>query len=190
MKRIKITTAACIFLIIISISALNVFAETAPGAIEKSSSALVKLQLMKGDENGNLKLDNKVTRCEFLTMILRMMGYDKTVNADDIGITFSDLKKSHWAYNNIKIAVKTGLIKGYLDNTVGADNYVTYAEAQTIIIRALGYEKNLQGTWPQNVLDKVVELGLNKNIDVPKDKELTRGEASILIYNSLPVKFH
>jgi hypothetical protein len=189
MKLTKITTAACIFLII-SIFTLNVCAETAPGAIEKSSSALAKLQLMKGDEKGNLNLENKVTRCEFLTMIIRMMGFDKTVSTGDVEISFSDLKESHWAYNNIKIAVKTGLVKGYLDNTVGADNFVTYAEAQTMIIRALGYEKNLQGTWPQNILDKAVELGLNKSIDVPRDKELTRGEASILIYNSLPVKFN
>ncbi|MGI6777169.1 MAG: S-layer homology domain-containing protein [Acetivibrionales bacterium] len=179
---------ACMIISIFFISA-HVNAEVDPAVISKSSSTLVKLELLKGDDTGNLKLDDKITRCEFVTLVIRLMGYDKNTDTDDISLTFTDLSERHWAYKNFKIAVKRNLIKGYDDNTVGADNFVTYTEAQAILIRALGYEGTMTGKWPVNVLTKAEELKLNKNVDVPQDKQLTRGEASVLIYNSLLVDF-
>ena len=81
------------------------------------------------------------------------------------------------------------LFKGYTDNTVRPNDNVTFTEARAILIRALGYENTMSGKWPDNVINKAEELGLNRNLDLPKDKQITRGEASVLIYNSLTVDF-
>jgi len=189
MKNFSLIKLLIFLILTIPLIVMQANAAVDPAAISKGSSTLVKLELLKGDDSGNLKLSDKITRCEFVTLVIRLMGYNKNTNIDDIRLTFTDLSQRHWAYNNMKIAVKRNLIKGYDDNTVGADNYVTYAEAQTILIRALGYENTMTGKWPANVINKAAELNLNNNVDVPQNKQLTRGEASVLIYNSLTVNF-
>ena len=154
---------------------------------EKSSQALVKLQLMKGDQFGNLNLQNKLTRAEFLTLAVRMLGYENSDAFKDVKVEFKDITQKHWAYNSTKTALGLKLVTGYTDGTFRPDSQVTFTEARAILIRALGYEKTLKGTWPANVLEKSAELGLNKDLNVPDNRELTRGEASVLIYNSLTV---
>ena len=144
---------------------------------------------MKGDEKGNLNLSGKLRRCEFITFVIRMMGYDQETNTDEVIMTYKDMSKRHWAYNYIKIALKYKLVGGFSDNTIRPDAYLRYADAQTILIRALGYESALSGKWPDNVLSKSAELGLDRNINMPKDKEMTRGEASVLIYNALTIDY-
>jgi len=187
-KNISLLRIVIILVFVLSLLAVQVSAAVDPALQNKTSGALVKLELMRGDAKGNLKLNDRVTRCEYVTLILRMMGYENTTDTADVEMKFKDVTKKHWAYNNMKAALKHKLIAGY-DNKLRPDDYVTLAEAEMVLIRALGYESTLTGKWPDNVTSKSAELGLNKNLDLPSDREITRGEASVLIYNSLTVKF-
>ncbi|HHW31230.1 MAG TPA: S-layer homology domain-containing protein [Clostridiaceae bacterium] len=155
--------------------------------IENSANALVALQILKGDEHGNLKLQDSVSRCEFTTLILRILGKEGEEDVNAIENPFTDLDEKHWAYNNIIIATKYNLINGYEDKTFRPDNNVTFTEARAIIVRALGYESQLEGNWPDNVINMSKRLGLDYNLNLPQDKEITRGEASVLIYNALTI---
>ena len=184
-KFIKVS----IFLISLFLTVAQVSAAMDLNLEKDNANSLVKLQLMKGDENGNLKLEDNVSRCEFTTLIIRMLGKEGDKDLDSIKNEFTDLSQKHWAYNNIKIASKYGLINGYDDKTFRPDNNVTFTEARAIIVRALGYEAQLEGKWPENVINKSKQIGLDHNISLPQDKEITRGEASILIYNSLTVPY-
>lgn len=150
---------------------------------------LVKLNLLKGYPDGSLGLQNKIKRSEFVTFVVRLLGYENTVDVSDVKLTFKDIDKKHWAYNNIKVALKYKLVGGYPDNTIAPEKYVTYAEALTVIIRALGYENTLSGEWPENVINKGKELGISKDVELPARQEITRGEMSVLIHNSLSVNF-
>lgn len=172
-----------------SLFAFQVSAAIDPEVLKISSDSLVKLGIMVGDEKGNLNLKNNVKRCEFLALVIRTMGYEQETDTSEISIPFKDISKKHWAFESIKIALKHELVSGYPDNTVKPDANVSFAEAQAILLRALGYEKTLVGKWPDNVLNKASELGLNKSIDLKANKELTRGEAAVLIYNSLIIDF-
>jgi len=69
------------------------------------------------------------------------MGYDADTNLDSVKVTFTDIKKSHWAYDNIRRAIKYDLVSGYPDNTIAPDNDVTYAEALAVVIRALDMKR-------------------------------------------------
>jgi hypothetical protein len=190
MKKKKFINKLIIILVpLILLSIINVYAAVDASLEESNAAALVKLQLMKGDENGNLKLQDKVSRCEFTTLVIRMLGKEGDTALDSVKNEFPDVSQKHWAYNNIRIGVKYGLINGYEDKSFRPDNNVNYTEARAIIVRALGYEPYLAGKWPENVINKSKEIGLEHNIDVPDDKEITRGEATILIYNSLTIPY-
>ncbi|HHW00930.1 MAG TPA: S-layer homology domain-containing protein [Clostridiaceae bacterium] len=193
MKKLHFFKLIVIVCLIISFSFIN--ANVSASATQKvsqeliqtSSSALVSLGIMKGDEKGNLKLNDRITRCEFVALVNRMMDFENNTNVDNIELPFKDIKKKHWAYNTLRVALKRELINGYPDNTVRPDATVNFAEANAILIRALGHHKTLTGNWPDNVLNKSRELSISKGVELDKYKELTRGEASVLIYNSLTV---
>lgn len=167
----------------------NVGAASDNSVIEKNANSLVKLGILKGYEDGSLRLDNKIKRSEFITLIVKMMAYDKDTDLAGTKINFKDLNAKHWAYNNIRVALKYQLVAGYPDNTIAPDKDVTYAEALAVAIRALGYENTLSGKWPDNVINTGTKLGLNKNLDLKADHPLSRGEMAVIVYNSLTVNF-
>ncbi|MDQ2086028.1 S-layer homology domain-containing protein [Herbivorax sp. ANBcel31] len=154
---------------------------------DNCAQTLVKLNILKGYEDGTLRLNNKILRSEFITLVVRLMGYHKDTDIDNIEINFKDIEENHWAYDNIKLAIKYNIVTGYPDNTIAPNNNVTYAEALAVIINALGYEDTLDGEWPDNVVEKATELKLDKNLNIEANTQITRGEMSVLIYNALTV---
>lgn len=155
-----------------------------------TAQALHKLKILQGDDDGNLRLQDKIKRSEFITLMVRILGYENEPGLDNISIPFKDISKEHWAYNYVRISYKYGLVDGYPDRTIAPDSYITLAEAQTVLVKALGYKDALTGSWPDNVIAKASQLGIGKNLDIQSSKQLTRGEASILVSNSLTVNFN
>ncbi|MCX7712030.1 MAG: S-layer homology domain-containing protein [Clostridia bacterium] len=188
MKNRKIIKSI-IVLLTCFIFILPVHAATDTKLQNDSAKDLVKLNLLKGYPDGSLGLQNKIKRSEFITFVVRMLGYENTVDTSSIKVSFKDIDKKHWAYNNIKVALKYKLVSGYPDNTIAPEKNVSYAEALTVIIRALGYESSLSGNWPDNVINKANALGISKNVELPGKQEITRGDMSVLVHNSLTVDF-
>lgn len=171
-------------------SAEIVSAQVDPAVQQECAQTLNRLNIMLGDNSGNLLLDNKVTRTEFVTLVIRIMGYDRDTGITGISLSFSDTAQiKPWAVDYIKIAIKYNLLKGYTDSTIRPNNPVTNAEAQTILIRALGYESGIQGVWPDNIMQKAAELGLSADMLVEAGHQLTRGESAVVLYNSLSIDF-
>lgn len=183
-----------IFLVIIavvfSLASLSLASGDIPEVQYKNADALVSLGILKGYEDGTLRLQNKIRRSEFITLAVKLMGYDNDTDINHTEVTFTDINQKHWAYDNIKLAVKYELVAGYPDNTIAPNKDVTYAEAMAVVIRALGYESTLVGEWPDNVISKATELNLTTNLDLEPNHLLTRGEMSVIVYNALTVKFN
>jgi hypothetical protein len=140
---------------------------------------------MQGYEDGDLRLQNKINRNEFVTLIVKMLGYDDDSELDTIKISFKDVSQKNWAYTYIKAAVKNKLVVGTNDNKFNPVNNITFAEALTVMVRALGYENSLEGKWPQNVIKRASELGISNNIDLDPNTQITRGEMAVIIDNSI-----
>lgn len=153
--------------------------------IENAAINLVSLKIMQGYGDGDLRLQNKINRSEFVTLIVKMLGYDSDSELSTVKISFKDVSSKNWAYNFIKAAVKNKLVIGTNDNKFNPVNNITYAEALTVMIRALGYENSLNGAWPQNVIEKATELGINNNVILDPNTQITRGEMAVIIDNSI-----
>jgi hypothetical protein len=191
----KIFTFLMLFTLFLCFISLDVQAnkqENTNDSFESTASfALVNLGLMTGDGKGNLNLENSITRCEFITLINRMMGYEiEERDSMTTTLPFKDISPKHWAFNNIITALNYNLITGYVDNTIRPDSNISFVEASALAIRALKYDSKITKKWPDGIIDEAKNLGLNKNLKFEEDRLLTRGEASILIYNALTVKFN
>ena len=116
---------------------------------------MAKENIIAGYPDGEFKPQRNLTRAEFAALIRRFTDLNKPSEQN----VFTDLKKSHWAYNDILILTEAGLLKGYEDNTICAEKEITRAEVMTVINKILGrcpddtYVKSLEFK-PFNDLNK------------------------------------
>ena len=87
--------------------------------------------IVKGNPDGTFDPDAPITRAEFAAIAARFD--DKNTNTTS---NFSDIA-SHWAKDEIGVAANKGWINGYPDSTFRPDQYITRAEAMTLINRVL-----------------------------------------------------
>ena len=105
---------------------------------------------ISGYSDGTFGGNRRITRAEFVTMLVRFIGLEKAE------CSFIDVPKNHWAYEFIATATAADWIAGYSDGTFGPDRNITRAEAMTIINRVLnrGVDENSKllnfKVWPDN----------------------------------------
>ena len=152
----------------------------------EKQQVLQLLEIMNGDENGNLNLDKTVTRAEFVKMAICASAYKSTTGASSQVSLFPDVTSSHWAAGYVSSAINAGLVTGYLDGTFKPQNTVKLEEAVIILLKMLGYTTaDFSGTYPEAQLAKYNEIGLSTDIDAKPGDALTRRECMKLIYNTL-----
>ena len=106
-----------------------------------------------GYEDGTFRPNGKITRAEFITMVVNLFNSSNTSDKVDAKEKkFSDLTNKHWAYDFIQQGVSMSWLSGYEDNTFRADNNITRAEAIVILNRMLGrgnceYVEDLKNPW-------------------------------------------
>lgn len=161
-----------------------------PAAAADSSGVeetIKALGIMTGDENGNMNLNNNVTRAEFAKMLTAASVYHDTIGTNGAGYSlFSDVKSSHWASEYIKLAVEQGWMMGYTDGSFRPEQTITLEEACTTILRLLGYDSStLAGSYPTAQLNKASALGLRDQITLSQGQTITRRDCMYLFYNAL-----
>ena len=157
------------------------------GAVE----ALVELGVVNGQPDGTYAPEKEVTRAELAKMLVLCLGLEDTVDKLADQKVFDDVEPGQWHAGYVNAAAQAKVIAGYPDGTFKPTNNVSYAEAYTMIIRALGYGNvvDKEGTWPTAYMLKAVELGLDKDVENDKagDSAL-RGNVAIMLWNMLRTK--
>ena len=115
----------------------------------------VKMGAFQG-ANGLLNPDAPITRAEFAAIAARFD--DKNTNTTS---NFSDIA-SHWAKDEIGVAANKGWINGYPDSTFRPDQYITRAEAMTLVNRVL----NRLPEKSEDLLDDMIKWPDNADASV------------------------
>ncbi len=110
----------------------NGFADVPANAWYNTSvSTMAKLGIIKGRTADTFVPDDFITRAEFAAICARFDNTDT-----EITIEFSDIS-DHWAEAEILKAAALGWILGYEDGSFRPDEFITRAEAVTLINRML-----------------------------------------------------
>ena len=90
-------------------------ATQAAGSRDEAAEVLAALDIMTGDENGDLHLSSPVTRAEFVKMLMAA----SPISVGDVTYVspYPDVPASHWAAPYVEAAVSAGYVTGYLDGT-------------------------------------------------------------------------
>ena len=114
-------------------------------------STMAKLGVVKGRTTAHFDPNAPITRAEFAAICARFDTSKRTGDSD-----FTDIS-GHWAEAEIERAASLGWIMGYTDGTFRPENYITRAEAMTMINRVLNRlpedEDDLldgMNVWPDN----------------------------------------
>ena len=147
------------------------------------------LNIMTGDENGDYHLDNLVTRAEFTKIAVAASSHKDTVALSLKVSPFSDVKYTDWFAPYVKAAVTGGLVEGYIDGSFRPNNNVSYEEAVTMLLRALGYtDEDFGDSWPYGQIGMANSLEMTANVGASLGEAITRRQAAQLVYNTLDSK--
>lgn len=150
---------------------------------------LSELNIMVGDTDGNLRLDDNVSRAEFAKIAVASSSSKNTVASGLKVSPFKDVTYRHWSAPYVRAAVTAGIVEGYVDGTFKPDNTVSYEEALTMVLKVLGYTSDDFGySWPYGQMGLARNLELTKNVNASQGEALTRRQVANLIYNALNTK--
>ena len=156
-------------------------------SVSEAAMTLAALDIMVGDQNGNLNLTAAVTRAEFIKIATAASVYKDNVGAEASVAPYPDVPRSHWAAGYIQASVAAGLINGYLDGTFRPNNTITLAEGVTIGLRLLGYtDSDFTGAYPSGQMNLYRSMDLDTGVSATDNTTpLTRQDCLFLAYNLL-----
>jgi len=148
---------------------------------EDAVNVLTELGVVKGYPDGTYKPENIVTRAEMAVIVVSALGLADYATGT---AKFSDMA-GHWSNPYVAYATSLGVIAGYPDGTFKPDKTVSYDEAATMLVAALGYTADsLVGTWPANFVTKAKTLGILDGIKAGA-AGANRGDIAIMTYQTL-----
>lgn len=138
--------------------------------------------IMVGDNQGNFNPNGIVNRAEMATIVCRVLGQTENLSKSNV---FTDVPMEHWANANISKASELGIVGGYGNGKFGPGDQVTFEQAVTMIVRAIGegVRANSNGGYPNGYLLVAREHNLLEGIQATQGQGLSRGAVAMLLYN-------
>lgn len=153
----------------------------------EKAAVLRELEVMVGDQSGDLALDRTVTRAEFTKMLICASPYKSSV-AESAGTDpYPDVSHRAWYAPHVRAAVDAGLVKGDLAGWFHPEAQITLAEGATMAVRLLGYTDNdFTAPWPGGQLALYRDQKLDAGLAAQNGSDLlTRQDCLHLFYNLL-----
>ena len=172
MKRAKILSLLLSFALLLSLVTLpaaagdkGAFPDVEGHWSEESVGRWAGYGVLNGDENGTFSPDKSMTRAEFATMLVNLMGYtEKAQN------TFQDVAANAWYADAILKLAAAGVMKGDGVNA-NPDTPISREEAAVLLCRAMGIEpggdaglefvdRGAVSPWAQGAVAALSERGM------------------------------
>lgn len=168
------------------IASLSIPAYAADNLTEQETAAAsLKAQgIMAGDENGNMHLEDTLTRAQLACLLSPIslnpehVAWEKDFYTKMCTINFDDVPE--WAQVHVGVCASNGLMAGYGNGRFAPNDTVSPQMACSVILRYL----ERTGWTYDTACQKALELGL-----VPAEalerESITRGDMAILINRAL-----
>jgi|LSQX01.3.fsa_nt_gb hypothetical protein len=147
---------------------------------------LANLGIIK-ENSDEFKPEETVSRGKFAEIISRCMGIEEPSSFK--GNIFPDVNDDNIESNYIGSAVTMGLMNGYPDGTFRPEQEITYNQAVTVIVNALGYKIYAEqaGQYPNGWIVTASNLGILKRTQQIGEGLIKKEVMAALISNALEV---
>jgi len=153
--------------------------------IDKVVFELTSFGILKGDGDGNLRLEDTVTRAEFSQMVVRMLGYDNLTGGQTS--SFKDVPDNSWMSGAVSLLSLLGYVSGDPDGNFRPNDPVKIQECEKILLNVLGYEQiaGNYGGYPDGYTRLATQIRLTEGVPAMPAAYATRADAARLVYNTL-----
>lgn len=182
MKRIVSLVLVCLLVL----SSVCTFAND--GSLEGNVKELQTFGILQGDPDGNIRLDDELTRAEAVTLIVRLYGFEPETSSSVTFSSFSDME-NHWAHNAVAIAENLRIVSSENDKEFSPSEKITAQEFLKMTVCLLGYKEVAEKKAPDYIgyILQASQSGITKDVPLITDKPITRRQAVKIICNSLDV---
>ena len=152
---------------------------------EKTADALNELGLFLGTGTG-YELENKLTRVQGVTLLVRMMGKEAAAEEGMFAIPFTDVDA--WAKGYVGYAYTNKITNGMSATTFGSGVELSDYMFLTLVLRALGHSDS--GETPAFVWNNPYALAKEVGLieQAVADNDFTRGDAVLVFWNAMQAK--
>ena len=155
--------------------------------LTKAVNLLSYVGVTKGTTDTTFGTDELVTREQMAAFIYRLMKKGNSVEGGANTSAFTDLEDATFFFM-VSWANNQGIIKGTSATTFDPKGSITLQDAYTMVVRALGYEKEETLPYPFGYIDvaedKDVALNEGLGSEVSYTDALTRGDVAVILYNA------
>ncbi len=155
-------------------------------ACEGAVNVLSALKVVDGFTDGTYKPEQTVTRAQMAKLIVTALGVADYATATTS--KYTDMGAASWAIPYVEYASNLNIVNGVGNGKFNPTGTVTYEQAATMIVRALGYTdqcKEMNGTWPAIYVQKAMALGIFEDVTNGGANGANRGDIAIMLYNAL-----
>lgn len=173
------------FLVASAVLTQTAFAE---GAVLSDSQQLelYNYGIMVGDENGDLRLSDTITRAEAVKLLCCLGNIEPVDDAN----AFPDVSAEHWAYKYIAAAKAANIAAGDENGNFNPNSNVTNEEMEKMLVCLLGCEARAieTGGFPAGYTSTAEAIGVTKGLAVPlPNTPAVRGDVAVMVSNSLDI---
>lgn len=181
--------------VILTVAMLMSFAVSTSAAtfadVDETSTAyeavevLAALGILTGKDEGNFDPEANIKRSEFAAVICRAMNSEAAASGSYAD--FNDVSADHWAAGYIGWAAGAGIVNGVGNGNFDPDANVTYQQAVTMIVRAMGFEvlAAKRGGFPTGYMSIANTYGITSGVAMtPATGAASRAGVAQLIYNA------
>ena len=177
------------FALIISLM-FTFVAASATSDAEDAAASLNALGLFQGvatkpDGSPDFALDRTATRAEAVVMLVRLIGKEAEALGRTYAVPFTDVPG--WARPYVGYAFANNLVLGINDAAFGSEREVTASEFLTFVLRAIGYESDIDFEWEKAwILSD--EIGITNGSYSDATQQFRRGDVALISLNALSAK--
>lgn len=189
-KGVKRTASLVVFCYIIMLLAMPLTSVSAADSKVLSDNMMLDLKtfsILQGDENGDLNLDQELTRAELSKVVAKVLQIQDVNYPENYGQIYHDVPSSHWAFGYITMLSGLGLLNGDPDGNFYPDNIVTYEETVKVLVCMLGFgiEAEELGGYPNGYIASGNKRGVTYGVTVGSTEGINRETAMRMVYNCL-----
>lgn len=159
-----------------------VFTDTKGEFYEPGAMLCSALNIMTGISKTEFAGEKILTRAQAARIITAFAQIEVEKSENQV---FADVPPDHWAADYIYTATKANIISA--DENFRPEDYVTDREFLKLVLYAMGYGEyvELSGGWDKGIYHVSNALNLTKKAKVSTYGNLTRGSASMILFNAL-----
>ena len=196
MKKLLAMVLALVMTLSLAVSANAAFkdADKVSDTYDEAVAVLNGMGVFKGYEDGSFQPQGNITRAEVAAIVYRVYTADVKDAKASMYATynkFSDMTGAGWAQGYIGYCANAALVKGYPNGTFQPSGKVTGYEVLTMILRAIGYDKNNEfsgADWALHVAQTAQQAGVLDNVKgVDLNAPATRELVAELLFRAIAV---